>query len=199
MQEFMEKAKMEKIPREEYEEWIRKSMPADLYETVTARYGEFPGKTFCTPDGKLALGMLRFGNIVLMPQSISGEGEDTDKVVHGVKMAPPHPYIATYLWIRHKFDADALIHFGTHGSLEFTPWKQVALSSYDWPDVLIGEMPHYYLYMMNDMGEAQIAKRRSYAALISHLTAPFMYAGCCGRRSCRNASSCRPCRLRRPP
>lgn len=120
--------------------------------------------------------MLRFGNIVLMPQSISGEGEDTDKVVHGVKMAPPHPYIATYLWIRHKFDADALIHFGTHGSLEFTPWKQVALSSYDWPDVLIGEMPHYYLYMMNDMGEAQIAKRRSYAALISHLTAPFMYA-----------------------
>lgn len=126
--------------------------------------------------GKLALGMLRFGNIVLMPQSISGEGEDTDKVVHGVKMAPPHPYIATYLWIRHKFDADALIHFGTHGSLEFTPWKQVALSSYDWPDVLIGEMPHYYLYMMNDMGEAQIAKRRSYAALISHLTAPFMYA-----------------------
>ena len=176
MQEFMEKAKMEKIPREEYEEWIRKSMPADLYETVTARYGEFPGKTFRTPDGKLALGMLRFGNIVLMPQSISGEGEDTDKVVHGVKMAPPHPYIATYLWIRHKFDADALIHFGTHGSLEFTPWKQVALSSYDWPDVLIGEMPHYYLYMMNDMGEAQIAKRRSYAALISHLTAPFMYA-----------------------
>ena len=176
MQEFMEKAKMEKISREEYEEWIRKSMPADLYETVTARYGEFPGETFRTPDGKLALGMLRFGNIVLMPQSISGEGEDTDKVVHGVKMAPPHPYIATYLWIRHKFDADALIHFGTHGSLEFTPWKQVALSSYDWPDVLIGEMPHYYLYMMNDMGEAQIAKRRSYAALISHLTAPFMYA-----------------------
>ena len=92
---------------------MRKSMPADLYETVTARYGEFPGKTFRTPDGKLALGMLRFGNIVLMPQSISGEGEDTDKVVHGVKMAPPHPYIATYLWIRHKFDADALIHFGT--------------------------------------------------------------------------------------
>lgn len=176
VREFMESAKMEKISREEYESWIRKSMPDDLYATVTARYGDFPGRSFATPDGGLALGMLRFGNIVLMPQSISGEGEDTDKVVHGVKMAPPHPYIATYLWIRHKFDADALIHFGTHGSLEFTPWKQVALSSYDWPDVLIGEMPHYYLYMMNDMGEAQIAKRRSYAALISHLTAPFMYA-----------------------
>ena len=175
-QEFMKKAKMEKISREQYESWIRKSMPADLYRTVTARYGEFPGKAFQTPDGGLALGMLRFGNIVLMPQSISGEGADADKIVHGVKMAPPHHYIATYLWIRHEFNADALIHFGTHGSLEFTPWKQVALSSYDWPDVLIGEMPHYYLYMMNDMGEAQIAKRRSYAALISHLTPPFMYA-----------------------
>jgi cobaltochelatase CobN len=66
------------------------------------------------------------------------------------------------------------MHVGTHGSLEFTPWKQVALSSYDWPDVLIGEMPHYYLYIINNIGEAQIAKRRSYATMISHLTPPFM-------------------------
>ena len=141
---------------------------------MVKRYGEFPGKYFRTPEGNLALGRLQFGNVVLLPQSLPGEGGDSNQLVHGVKMAPPHTYIATYLWIRHGFKADALLHFGTHGSLEFTPWKQVALSSYDWPDVLIGEIPHYYLYVINNPGEALIAKRRSYATLVSHLTAPFM-------------------------
>ena len=69
-----------------------------------------------------------------------------------------------------------MMHLGTHGSLEFTPWKQVALSGYDWPDVLIGEMPHYYLYIINNIGEAQIAKRRAYATMVGHLTPPFMNA-----------------------
>ena len=174
MQDFMKRAKTVKISGADYADWVSRSMPADLYQTVVDQYGAFPGRYFATPDGGMLLGMLRFGNIVLMPQALSGEGGDTSKVIHGVKMAPPHTYIATYLWIRHGFKADALIHFGTHGSLEFTPWKQVVLSSYDWPDVLIGEIPHFYLYMMNDMGEAQIAKRRSYATMISHLTAPYM-------------------------
>ncbi|MBS1370962.1 MAG: cobaltochelatase subunit CobN [Lentisphaeria bacterium] len=160
----------------EYHAWIKKSMPADLYQTVTERYGEFPGKSFRTPEGNMAIGRIQFGNVILMPQSLPGEGGDESKLVHGVKMAPPHTYIATYLYIRHGFNADAMMHFGTHGSLEFTPWKQVALSSYDWPDVLVGEMPHYYLYIINNVGEAQIAKRRSYATMVSHLTAPFMQA-----------------------
>ena len=160
----------------DYLAWVRKSMPADLYETVTERYGEFPGKSFRTPEGNMAIGRIQFGNVILMPQSLPGEGSDENKLVHGVKMAPPHTYIATYLYLRHGFKADAMMHFGTHGSLEFTPWKQVALSSYDWPDVLVGEMPHYYLYIINNVGEAQIAKRRSYATMVSHLTAPFMQA-----------------------
>jgi cobaltochelatase CobN len=124
----------------------------------------------------MLLGRIRFGNVILMPQSLPGEGSDETKLIHGVKMAPPHTYIATYLYIRHGFKADAMMHLGTHGSLEFTPWKQVALSSYDWPDVLVGEMPHYYLYIINNIGEAQIAKRRSYATMVSHLTPPFMNA-----------------------
>ncbi len=156
--------------------WGKKSMPEDLYRTVTERYGEFPGKSYRTREGNMAIGRIQFGNIILMPQSLPGEGSDESKLVHGVKMAPPHTYIATYLYIRHGFQADAMMHFGTHGSLEFTPWKQVALSSYDWPDILVGEMPHYYLYIINNVGEAQIAKRRSYATMVSHLTAPFMQA-----------------------
>ena len=164
----------------EYASWVAKSMPADLYETVTKRYGDFPGRTFRTKEGCMQLGCIRFGNIILMPQSLPGEGAEESRLIHGAKMAPPHTYIATYLYIRHGFRADAMMHLGTHGSLEFTPWKQAALSSYDWPDVLVGEMPHYYLYIINNIGEAQIAKRRAYATMVSHLTPPFMNAGSCG-------------------
>ena len=164
------------IRPEEYAQWVKKSMPDDLYKSVTDRYGDFPGKSFRTPEGNMLLGRIRFGNVILMPQSLPGEGSDETKLIHGVKMSPPHTYIATYLYIRHGFKADAMMHLGTHGSLEFTPWKQVALSSYDWPDVLVGEMPHYYLYIINNIGEAQIAKRRAYATMVSHLTPPFMNA-----------------------
>ena len=160
----------------EYAVWVEKSMPADLYRSVTKRYGEFPGRAFRTKEGCMQLGCIRFGNIILMPQSLPGEGSDESKLIHGAKMSPPHTYIATYLYIRHGFKADAMMHLGTHGSLEFTPWKQAALSSYDWPDVLVGEMPHYYLYIINNVGEAQIAKRRAYATMVSHLTPPFMNA-----------------------
>lgn len=94
--------------------------------------------------------------------------------MHGVEGAPAYPYVASYLWTRKGFGADALIHFGTHGSLEFIPGKQVALSDYDWTDVLVGDMPHFYIYTINNIGEGIIAKRRSYATLVTHLTAPFM-------------------------
>ena len=164
------------ITPDEYAGWIGKSLPTDLYAEVVGRYGDFPGKSFRTADGNMLLGRIRFGNVVLMPQSLPGEGADESKLIHGAKMAPPHTYIATYLYLRHGFKADAVMHLGTHGSLEFTPWKQVALSSYDWPDVLIGDMPHYYLYIINNIGEAQIAKRRTYATMVSHLTPPFMNA-----------------------
>ena len=162
------------ITPEEYLRWVKKSMPSDLYRTVVERFGDFPGRMFRTREGNMAIGCIRFGNVILMPQSLPGEGADENKLIHGVKSSPPHTYIATYLYLRHGFKADALMHVGTHGSLEFTPWKQVALSSYDWPDVLIGEMPHYYLYIINNIGEAQIAKRRTYATMLSHLTPPFM-------------------------
>ncbi len=181
IREFMQRSRVEVITPEQYLGWVKKAMPEDLYATVTERYGAFPGNSFAADDG-MVLGRLQFGNIVLMPQSLPGSASDGDdgRLVHGIRQAPPHTYLATYLWIRYGFRADALIHFGTHGSLEFTPWKQVALSSHDWPDVLIGEMPHYYLYVINNIGEALIARRRSYATMVSHLTAPFMNSGSYG-------------------
>lgn len=76
-----------------------------------------------TNDGKLGIARLQFGNVVLMPQNAAGSGDNSFQVIHGTNMAPPHTYIASYLWMQHGFKADALIHFGTHGSLEFTPQK----------------------------------------------------------------------------
>ena len=109
-----------------------------------------------------------------MPQPAAAMGNDEFKIAHGVDAVPPHLYLASYLWAQHGFKADALIHFGTHGSLEFTPRKQVALSTHDWADRLVGTMPHFYLYSIANVGEAMIAKRRSYGAIQSYLTAPFM-------------------------
>lgn len=127
-----------------------------------------------TSDGRLGVARLQFGNIVLMPQNAAGSGDNSFQVVHGTNAAPPHTYIASYLWMQHGFKADALIHFGTHGSLEFTPKKQVALCSNDWPDRLVGAVPHFYLYSIGNVGEGMMAKRRSYATLQSYLTPPFL-------------------------
>lgn len=178
-EEFIKTAKAEFISYDQYLSWVKKALPDDLFASVEEAFGKGFGRYF-THNGKLAIGMLRFGNIVLIPQGLPGLGDDANRVIHGTKQAPPHSYLATYLWIRYGFQADAMMHFGTHGSLEFTPWKQIALSSYDWPDVLVGEMPHYYLYVINNVGEALIAKRRSYATTVSHLTAPFMNSGLYG-------------------
>ena len=172
--EFMRKSSPELISKEEYESWVKKSLRPEKYAEVVALNGEFPGKHLVTEDGQLGIPRIQFGNVVIMPQTAAGGGSDSFKVLHGTDAAPPHSYIAQYLWIQHGFKADAMLHFGTHGSLEFTPRKQVALSSLDWPDRLVGTIPHYYVYTISNIGEGVIAKRRAYATLQSHLTPPFL-------------------------
>ena len=171
---FMETGKPELITKEQYESWIKKSIRSDMYAEVVAANGEFPGAYMTTSDGRLGVARLQFGNVVLLPQNAAGSGDNAFKVVHGTNAAPPHTYIASYLWTQFGFKADALIHFGTHGSLEFTPRKQVALCSNDWSDRLVGALPHFYIYSIGNVGEGMIAKRRSYAGLQSYLTPPFM-------------------------
>ena len=172
--QFMREGHPELISKEDYESWIKQSIRPEQYAEVTAANGEFPGSYMATPDGRLGIARLQFGNVVLLPQPAAGTGSNSFQIVHGTDAAPPHSYIAPYLWTQYGFRADALIHFGTHGSLEFTPRKQVALSSKDWPDRLIGALPHFYIYTIGNVGEGVIAKRRSYAGLQSYLTPPFM-------------------------
>ncbi len=160
-----------------FREWCREQLPEKLVEDMKARYGEAPGEYMATEtDGKkqIAVARIEFGNVAILPQPMPSVGEDVDKLVHGVEGAPAYPYVASYMWTRNAFKADALIHFGTHGSLEFIPGKQIALSDYDWTDALVADMPHFYIYTIGNIGEGIIAKRRSYAALVSHMTSPFM-------------------------
>ena len=179
----------ELIKTENYLNWVKDSLLQELYEQVEDTYGPAPGNYLSTAvDSQtyIALPRVQFGNIVILPQLMPGIGDDHNKLVHGVKQAPPHPYIAGYLWARKGFEANALIHFGTHGSLEFTPWKQNALSDMDWADALVGELPHPYVYTINNIGEAIIAKRRSYATLVSHITPPYMESELYGPLSALN-------------
>lgn len=153
--------------------WTQKALSKKMIKEMNQLYGSFPGKYMATDDGKLAVARLQFGNVALLPQMMAGVGGDSFKIVHGTDQAPPYTYVASYLWARYGFSADALIHFGTHGSLEYTPRKQVALDSNDWSDRLIGVVPHFYIYTIGNVGEAMIAKRRTYAQTQSYLTPPF--------------------------
>ena len=172
--DFLKNGNPELISAEEYNKWTTKAVRPAMMADVVALDGEFPGSYISTEKGELALPRVDLGNVVLLPQLAAGAGDDDFAIVHGTDAAPPHAYIASYLWAQYGFEADVMIHFGTHGSLEFTPKKQVALSNNDWVDVLVGAMPHLYIYSIGDVGEGVIAKRRSYATLQSHLTPPFM-------------------------
>ena len=175
--DFMKNGKPALVSKNDYDSWVKKTLRPDKYQEVVKANGEFPGEFMATPDGKLAVARVQFGNVVLLPQNAAGKGDNAFQIVHGTDAAPPHTYIASYLWTQYGFKADVLIHFGTHGSLEFTPKKQVALSNLDWPDRLVGALPHFYLYTIGNVGEGLIAKRRSYAGLQSYLTPPFMESG----------------------
>ncbi len=178
-EKFMKTGSPQLVTKQQYDAWAAQSLRKDKVAEVDKAFGAFPGDAnlLKTADGRLAFACLRYGNVALLPQPMAGEGKDEFKIVHGTDKCPPHSYIAPYLWIQHGFRADALIHFGTHGSLEFTPRKQVALSNEDWPDRLVGALPHFYVYTIDNVGEGMIAKRRSYADIISYLTPPFHESG----------------------
>ncbi len=175
-QRFMDEAASIWIDKERYERWASEVLLPPKYSEVVERYGEAPGNLLARGDS-LAIACVRYGNILLFPQPRPALGDDDFKLVHGVEVVPPHSYLAPYLYMQKEFDADALIHFGTHGNLEFTPGKNAGLSQADWAEVLIGNRPHFYFYTTGNVGEAIIAKRRSHAVIVTHLTPPYVESG----------------------
>ncbi len=174
---FLKEGNPALVDVETFKGWCREQLPEQLVDDMKARYGEAPGDYMSIRESdrqQIAVARIELGNVAILPQPMPSVGEDVNKLVHGTEGAPAYPYVASYLWTRNAFGANAVIHFGTHGSLEFIPGKQIALSDYDWSDALIADMPHFYIYTISNIGEGIIAKRRSYATLLSHLTSPFM-------------------------
>lgn len=165
------------VSTQELTQWIDDTFPPALKDSIEGHYGAIPGHDLVLErDGVegIAVTRLTYGKVALLPQPGSGSGELDFKMVHGSTSVPAYPYIASYLWARNGWQADVLMHFGTHGSLEFIPGKQVALSNYDYTDRLVRDLPHIYYYTTANVGECMIAKRRSYGQAVSYLAPPFI-------------------------
>ena len=120
---------------------------------------------------------VQYGNIALLPQPARGAGEDLEQLYHANDLAPPHQYMATYAWLRDGFRADAVIHVGTHGTLEWLDGKDIGLSADDASDALIADLPDIYIYNVDVVGEGLVARRRGMATLVDHMVPPFKKGG----------------------
>ena len=138
---------------------------------IEAQWGPAPGKQLTDGRSIHVLGA-EFGNVLVTVQPPMGYEGDPMRLLFEGGHAPTHAFAAFYRYLRETWQADAVLHFGTHGALEFMPGKQVGLSAECWPDRLIGSLPNFYLYASNNPSEGLIAKRRSAATLISYLTPP---------------------------
>jgi magnesium chelatase subunit H len=143
---------------------------------IEAQWGPAPGRAQSDGATIHVLGA-RFGNVFVGIQPGFGWEGDPMRLLFERGFAPTHAFSAFYRWIREDFGAHAVLHFGTHGALEFMPGKHAGLSEACWPDRLIGDLPNFYIYASNNPSEGALAKRRAAATLISHLTPPIAHAG----------------------
>jgi len=143
---------------------------------IEAQWGPAPGRHQTDGRSIYVLGA-QFGNVFVGVQPAFGYEGDPMRLLFETDCAPTHAFSAYYRYLREDFGADAVVHFGTHGALEFMPGKQSGLTGACWSDRLIGDLPNFYLYSANNPSEGLIAKRRSAATLISHLTPPIAHAG----------------------
>ena len=145
-------------------------------DEVEEDWGAAPGRVNSFGDDLLIQG-LQLGNVFIGVQPTFGYEGDPMRLMMQRSGAPHHGFMAFYTYLSQVLNVDAVVHVGTHGSLEFMPGKQIGLSAECWPDRLIGELPNIYIYSVNNPSEGSIAKRRSYAELISYLTPPIENAG----------------------
>jgi magnesium chelatase subunit H len=143
---------------------------------VERDWGPAPG-SINSFGGDLLIQGLELGNVFIGVQPTFGYEGDPMRLMMARSGSPHHGFMAFYTYLSKVFNADGVIHFGTHGALEFMPGKQIGLSGQCWPDRLIDELPNFYVYSVNNPSEGAIAKRRSYAELISYLTPPIENAG----------------------
>ncbi|MGM1061880.1 cobaltochelatase subunit CobN [Saccharothrix sp. Mg75] len=168
-----------RLPAARYREWYA-TLPEDARAGMEAHWGQAPGTLFVDrskdPDGEVVLAALRSGNVVVMVQPPRGFGENPIAIYHDPDLPPSHHYLAAYRWLESEFRADAVVHVGKHGNLEWLPGKTVGMSAGCGPDAALGDLPLVYPFLVNDPGEGTQAKRRAHATLVDHLVPPMTRA-----------------------
>ncbi|RLU87568.1 cobaltochelatase subunit CobN [Streptomyces griseocarneus] len=173
-----------RIPAADYKRWYGE-LPQELREAVEEHWGPPPGEMFVdrsrNPEGDIVLAALRRGNLLILIQPPRGFGENPIAIYHDPDLPPSHHYLAAYRWIAAAgedggFGADAMVHLGKHGNLEWLPGKNAGLSAACGPDAALGDLPLVYPFLVNDPGEGTQAKRRAHATLVDHLVPPMARA-----------------------
>jgi cobaltochelatase CobN len=159
-----------------------KRLPAELRAAIEARWGPPPGDRYVSDadgGGHFAIAGLELGNVLVAIQPPRGYGEGPEEasaLYHDPELPPTHHYLATYHWLDAVWRADAIVHLGKHGTLEWLPGKMLALSAACAPDAALGDMPLVYPFVVNDPGEGVQAKRRAHAVIVDHLVPAMMRA-----------------------
>ncbi|MBO0854473.1 MAG: cobaltochelatase subunit CobN [Nocardia sp.] len=173
-----------RIGARQYAAWFD-TLPERLRTAVVEAWGPPPGELFvdrsADPDGEIVIAALRFGNLVLLVQPPRGFGENPVAIYHDPDLPPSHHYLAVYRWLAAPaeeggFGADAMVHLGKHGNLEWLPGKTLGMSAACATDAAIGDLPLIYPFLVNDPGEGTQAKRRAHATLVDHLIPPMARA-----------------------
>lgn len=181
--ELMKTPHWDFLPLASYERWLQ-GLPAEVRQRITAFWGE-PTKSAWVVRHQGQAGFviprMKLGQLVVLPQPMRSETaaghHDEKKLFHDTKVPLNHFYLATYLWAREQHAAHAIVHFGTHGSQEWTPGKERGLWAYDDPNLLVGNTPVVYPYIVDNIGEALHVKRRGRGVIVSHQTPAFAPAG----------------------
>ncbi|MGB7444005.1 MAG: cobaltochelatase subunit CobN, partial [Coleofasciculaceae cyanobacterium] len=178
------RAVRQQLSRQEYQAYFA-TLPQQVQEGISKRWGEGMGEM--GEMGKMGkMGEINnfqfpipgilLGNVFVGIQPSRGYDLDPALNYHAPDLEPTHAYLAFYYWLRQHFAAEAVVHVGKHGNLEWLPGKSLALSASCYPEVALGPMPHLYPFIVNDPGEGSQAKRRSQGVIIDHLTPPMTRA-----------------------
>jgi magnesium chelatase subunit H len=159
--------------REDFGAWLR---PSDQ-ERINERWGAFPGDIAPAGRDGVRLGGMRIGNIYIGVQPMIGMPGDPMRLLFDRENTPHHQYALFYKWIEREFGAHAIVHMGMHGTVEWMPGVQLGVTERCWPDVLLGAVPNFYVYPINNPAEANIAKRRGYSTIVGHAIPPYGRAG----------------------
>lgn len=159
------------VPAERYRAWFEARLDPELRQAMEKRHGPPPGRFMVVRrngEDVILIPGLRLGNVLLLPQPERGEPQD-ETLLHSRDVPPPHNYLAVHWWLQEEFRPQAVVMWGTHGSLELLPGKEAGLSGRDWSDICLGTLPVVYPWIMDNLGEATLARRRAYACLVDHL------------------------------